>query len=39
MEMKILKYDTSLLASKNETELIDYLKDETNYSIVPFKPK
>ena len=39
MEMKILKYDNSIRDSFTEVELEEYLDNEENYSVVPFKSK
>ena len=39
MEMKILKYDDSIINAKSPTDLETYLTLEDNYSVVPFKPK
>ena len=39
MDIKILKYDDSIVKALNSTQLTNYVWDENNYSIIPFKPK
>jgi len=37
MEMKIAKYDNILINPMTEEEKTAYLRDEINYSVVPYK--
>lgn len=36
MELKVLKYDDSILSSVNKA---DYIGNASAYSVIPFKPK
>ena len=39
MEIKVTKYDDSLISGLDATQLKNYVQVRENYSNIPFKPK